>query len=89
MPSKFERVDVRFPAELKALAERAALASGCSLSDYLVSLVRIDAPMRLQANNQITLANTQFNQFVEACDNAPIPGEKLVDAARKCDTEGF
>jgi uncharacterized protein (DUF1778 family) len=43
----------------------------------------------LQANNQITLANTQFNQFVEACDNAPIPGEKLVDAARKCDTEGF
>jgi uncharacterized protein (DUF1778 family) len=63
MPSKFERVDVRFPAELKALAERAALASGCSLSDYLTSLVRIEAPMRLQANNEITLANTQFDQL--------------------------
>jgi uncharacterized protein (DUF1778 family) len=44
MTNKTERIEARFPAELKALAERAALASGYTLTDYLAYLVRNDAP---------------------------------------------
>ena len=35
MPTKTERIEARFPADLKALAERAALASGYTLTGYL------------------------------------------------------
>jgi uncharacterized protein (DUF1778 family) len=48
MTVKVERIEARFPAELKALAERAAMASGYSLTDYLADLVRNDAPQRLK-----------------------------------------
>jgi uncharacterized protein (DUF1778 family) len=48
MTVKVERIEARFPAELKALAERAAMASGYSLTDYLADLVRNDSPQRLK-----------------------------------------
>ncbi|MEJ2407004.1 MAG: DUF1778 domain-containing protein [Candidatus Thiodiazotropha sp.] len=37
MTVKTERVEARFPADLKRLAERAAVASGVTLTDYLVN----------------------------------------------------
>ena len=55
MTAKTERIEARFPAELKSLAERAALASGYSLTDYLAHLVRNDAPQRLKTQNEILL----------------------------------
>lgn len=89
MPGKTERIEARFPAELKALAERAALASGYTLTDYLANLVRMDAPKRLKAQNEIILTNEQFEHFVAACEKAPSPGKKILDAARRLDKEGF
>ena len=53
MANKTERVEARFPADLKALAERAASASGYTLTDYLASLVRSDAPKRLKEQNEM------------------------------------
>lgn len=89
MATKTERIEARFPAELKALAERAALASGYTLTDYLANLVRSDAPKRLKASTEITLTNEQFDRFIEVCESAPSPSKKLLDAARKLDEEGF
>jgi uncharacterized protein (DUF1778 family) len=89
MSSKTERVEARFPADIKALAERAALASGCTLTDYLANLVRSDAPQRLKAHCEIELTNQQFDNFIKACENAPAPSKKILDAARKLDQEGF
>lgn len=89
MPSKTERVEARFPSDIKALAERAALASGYTLTDYLANLVREDAPQRLKAHNEIELANQQFDHFIQACENARAPSKKILDAARKLDQEGF
>ncbi len=89
MAGKTERIEARFPAELKLLAERAALASGYTLTDYLAHLVRDDAPKRLKAHSEIVLTNVQFDQFVQACKEASAPSKRIMDAARKLDKEGF
>lgn len=89
MTTKAERIEARFPAELKALAERAALASGYSLTDYLAHLVRNDAPQRLKAKNEIMLTNERFDHFIKACETAKAPSKKILDAAKKLDNEGF
>lgn len=89
MAAKTERIEARFPADLKVLAERAALASGYTLTDYLANLVRNDAPQRLKAQNEIVLTNEQFDRFIQACEAAEPPSKKLREAARKLDAEGF
>ncbi len=89
MATKTERIEARFPAELKALAERAALASGYTLTDYLANLVRNDAPKRIKAHNELLLTNEQFDHFLAVCDEAAAPSQKLRAVARKLDTEGF
>lgn len=89
MASKTERIEARFPSELKVLAERAALISGITLTDYLANLVRADAPKRLKSQNEIVLANQQFDSFIKACEMAPKPSKKLVEAANRLDSEGF
>ena len=90
MASKTERIEARFPSELKVLAERAALISGITLTDYLANLVRADAPKRLKSENEIVLANQQFDNFIQVCDTAtPSPSKKLSEAANRLDSEGF
>ena len=89
MPSKTERIEARFPADLKVLAERAALASGYTLTDYLANLVRNDAPQRLKAQSVIELTNQQFDDFIQACEAVSNPSPEIMEAARKLDSEGF
>jgi len=89
MASKTERIEARFPSELKVLAERAALISGITLTDYLANLVRADAPKRLKSENEIVLANQQFDDFIQVCDTALAPSKKLTEAANRLDSEGF
>ena len=89
MANKTERIEARFPADLKALAERAALASGYTLTDYLANLVRNDAPKRLKAQSEIALTNAQFDHFIKVCEAAPAPSEKILNTALKLDKEGF
>jgi uncharacterized protein (DUF1778 family) len=89
MSAKNKRIEARFSADIKALAERAAMISGYSLTDYLASLVINDAPKRIKAQNEITLSNQQFDLFVAACENASKPSGKILDAAHKLDEEGF
>ncbi|MFT5576942.1 MAG: hypothetical protein ACI89D_002472 [Bermanella sp.] len=89
MASKKERIEARFPADLKVLVERAAQASGYTLTDYLANLVRNDAPSRLKAQSEIALSNEQFDHFIEVCEAPPAPSNKILDVARKLDKEGF
>ncbi|MDO3387979.1 DUF1778 domain-containing protein [Gilvimarinus sp. SDUM040013] len=89
MATKTERIEARFPAELKILAERAALASGYSLTDYLANLVRNDAIERLKSQSEIQLTNERFDRFAQACEDAKAPSNKIIEAAEKLDREGF
>lgn len=89
MKIKSERIAIRFPPELKILAERAALASGYTLTAYLAELVRNDAPERLKLQGEMRLANERFDQFIQACERANSPGKTILDAAGRLDREGF
>lgn len=89
MPTKTERVEARFVPEIKSLAERAALASGVTLTDYLAKLVREDAPKTLRTYAEIQLTNQQFDHFLATCEAEQEPSKAILDAAKNLDKEGF
>jgi len=89
MGSKTERVEARFMPEIKLLAERAALVSGVTLTDYLVRLVREDAPKTLKSYSEIQLTNQQFDNFIAICEAEHEPSQKITGAAKRLDDEGF
>ena len=87
---KFLRYEIQWDEETHALAERAAHASSLtSIQAYVIQLVRQHASEVLEAYNSIRLINAQFDAFCKACDNAPVPTDKLRKAARALDQEGF
>lgn len=89
MVNKTERVEARFMPEIKHLAERAALVSGITLTDYLVKLVREDAPKTLKSYAEIQLTNQQFDNFMAICEAEHELGEIIKNAAKCLDDEGF
>lgn len=85
-----ERIEMRVDAETKQLAERAAAASGCaSLTEFMVRLIRDNAPQILQAQAAIELTSAQFDQFMQVCEAPPAPHARLKAAAARLDREGF
>jgi len=86
---KTERVEARFIPEIKQLAERAALVSGVTLTDYLVRLVREDAPKTLKSYSEIQLTNQRFDNFMAICEAEHEPSPAIKDAAKRLDEEGF
>lgn len=89
MAVKTERIEARFLPEIKQMAERAALASGTTLTDYLARLVREDAPKTLKAYSELKLSNQEFDRFVEICEQEHELGARLKQAAQRLDKEGF
>lgn len=89
MSVKTERIEARFLPEIKHLAERAALISGITLTDYLAKLVTENAPKTLKAYSEIKLSNDQFDQFMAICDNSSKPSKAILNAAKRLDEEGF
>lgn len=90
MSSRYLRYEMQWDEETYELAERAARASGLtSIKAYVTQLVRQNAPEVLEAYSTIKLNNAQFDAFCEACDNPPVPNDKLRKAAQALDEEGF
>ena len=91
MANKTERVEARFQPEIKQLAERAAIVSGISLTDYLAKLVREDAPKTLKSYSEIQLTNQQFDNFLSVCESEGEyePGLAIKKAAKRLDEDGF
>jgi uncharacterized protein (DUF1778 family) len=86
-----ERIEMRVDQETKSLAERASAALGCaSLTEFVVRLIRENAPRILQNESTIFLTNAQFDRFMSLCDDLERrPSERLMQVARRLDTEGF
>lgn len=83
------RIDMKIDSETKMLAERAAAACGQSLSAYLYSLIRQNAPKVLEEQQKIQLSNQQYNAFIAACEQAEnwrLP-EKLISEIESMDNE--
>ena len=85
----YERLEAKISPETKKLAERAALVKEMTLTDYLVSLIKTDAPKTLKAQTEITLTNEQFDNFLVICNSDRRPSKKISEAADLLDKEGF
>jgi len=86
-----ERIEMRVNADIKVLAERASAAAGfATLTDFLVQLIRENAPKILNDETSIYASNEQFDRFVSACqDTSRKPSKRMMEAAQRLDAEGF
>jgi len=85
-----ERIDMRVEHSIKQLAERASAARGASVTEYISSLIREDAPKILENEASITLTNAQFDHFMAVCNEIEQkPGKQILDAAKRLDSDGF
>lgn len=85
----YERLEAKIQPEIKRLAERAALVSGVTLTDYLIKLIQEDAPKTLKAHTEIKLTNAEFDKFLSICDSDRELSKELKAAAKLLDDEGF
>lgn len=76
-------------SKIKHLAERAALISDVTLTDYLAKLVAENAPKTLEAYSDIQLTNQQFDRFMAICDSEQAPSQAILSAAKRLDEEEF
>lgn len=83
------RIDMRVNEQVKQLAERAASALGCTVTEYLVRLIQQDAPKVLRGETEVMLSNAQFERFTLLCKQTSPPSRRILDAAKRLDTEGF
>lgn len=85
----YERLEAKIQPETKRLAERAAAISGITLTDYIVKLIKEDAPKTLKAHTEINLTNEQFDKFSAICNSSRALSQELKKAANLLDNEGF
>jgi uncharacterized protein (DUF1778 family) len=85
-----ERIDLRVNSDTKQLAERASAVLGCSsLTEYIVRLIHENAPKTLNNQTTIELTNEKFDQFLKACEGEHIVPNRLIEASKLLDKEGF
>lgn len=80
-PKAEDRIDARLPVETKQLIERAAVITGVTLSDFVVSKAYEAARTVVQEHDTWVLNRRQSKAFVEALLNPPEPNDALKRAA--------
>jgi uncharacterized protein (DUF1778 family) len=84
-----ERIEFKVTKSTKLLAERASLAKGTSVTDYLVSLVLKDAPNVLEELTNIQLTSSKFDNFLKVCSSTEPLSDEIKAAASLLDKQGF
>lgn len=86
-----ERIEMRVDAETKKMAERASVVLGCSsLTEFMTRLIRENAPKILEEKASIQLTNSQFDNFLDICNNTErLPDDRIMAAAKRLDKDGF
>lgn len=80
MAAAEERFDLKLEREEKELLNRAAAASGMSLSAFMRSAAKARADEVLQRETRIQLSQRDFDAFVDAMDRPFAPNDALRDA---------
>ena len=76
------RLDLRLDATIKAKAEKASALLGLtSLTEYVVKLMDENATKVIAEYESLTVENTVFDQFMEACKRVQKPNQALLEAA--------
>ena len=75
------RIDMRIDESVKAAAEKAAALEGMkSLTEYVVRLIEKDSQRVIKEHEAITLEDDVFDRFIQACEAAKAPNQKLREA---------
>lgn len=75
------RIDMRIDDAIKAAAEKAAALEGMkSLTEYVVRLIEQDAQRVIKEHGSITVEDDVFDHFMNACEAAEAPNQKLREA---------
>ncbi len=84
------RIDMRIDETIKAAAEKAAALQGMkSLTEYVVRLIEKDAERVIREHESMTLRDDVFDRFMNACEAADEPNQKLRDALEFAEKKGF
>ena len=87
-PKAEERIDARPPAATKQLIERAALITGVTTSDFIISKAYEAAAVVVQEYDIWTLNRRDSKAFVDALLTSPEPNEALKAAAARYKARG-
>ena len=82
-PKAEDRIDARLPAETKALIERAAVITGVTLSDFVISRAYEAARTIVGEHDTWLLSRRASKAFVEALLSPPKPNAALKAAAAR------
>jgi uncharacterized protein (DUF1778 family) len=85
-PKAEDRIDARLPAETKQLIERAAVITGVTLSDFVISKAYEAAAAIVREHNTWVLSRRESKAFVEALLSPPEPNKALRAAAARYKT---
>jgi uncharacterized protein (DUF1778 family) len=80
-PKAQDRIDARLPADTKQLIERAAVITGVTLSDFVISRAYEAAAAIVREYDTWVLSRRESKAFVDALLNPPEPNKALRAAA--------
>lgn len=84
------RIDMRIDQLLKEAAEKAAALKGMrSLTEYVVRLIQEDTERVIKEHESMTLQDDVFDRFINACDAAESPNQKLLEAMKFTKNQGI
>ncbi len=84
------RIDMRIDQLLKDAAEKAAALKGMrSLTEYVVRLIQEDTERVIKEHESMTLQDDVFDRFINACEAAESPNEKLLEAMEFTKKQGI
>ena len=84
------RLDLRLDEKIKAKAEKASALLGLkSLTDYVVRLIDEDATQVIDKYESITIDDSAFDRFYQACEKARAPNKALLDALAFTEEKGI
>jgi uncharacterized protein (DUF1778 family) len=76
-PKAEDRIDARLPADTKQLIERAAVITGVTLSDFVISRAYEAAAAIVREHDTWVLSRRESKEFVDALLNPPEPNKAL------------
>jgi uncharacterized protein (DUF1778 family) len=82
-PKAEDRIDARLPAETKQLIERAAVITGVTLSDFVISRAYEAAAAIVREHDTWVLSRRESKAFVDTLLNPPEPNQALKAAAAR------
>jgi|HubBroStandDraft_1064217.scaffolds.fasta_scaffold532234_2 uncharacterized protein (DUF1778 family) len=82
-PKAEDRIDARLPADTKQIIERAAVITGVTLSDFVISRAYEAAAAIVREHDTWVLSRRESKAFVDALLNPPEPNKALRAAASR------